>query len=351
MWKIHVYGRALLGTARAAFLEAAQETSALLLALAGVTLTTLAPVLQFHQMGEAGRLARDAGFACALMFGLPLAVACASAAVHRELADGTAAVALAKPLPRGLFLCGKFLGVAGVCAVFWWGVAAALLLAERASERTVDTGEKIMDVRDARLSTLALLAPVAALGAAALLNYLRRARFGVAAFAGIPAALTLVLLACGFWSPQDAGAACGACDQGACAAHGFFTGWHWAWDAQIAWRCAPVALLLLFALWIYAAFATSLAARFGGGGTLGLSFALFALGLCADAVTRGGTAAWRRVFGALVPNAQHFWMADALARDGRLPAAYVPVAGVWTLGWCALFLMAGTALLNRRDVG
>ena len=343
------YGRALLGTARAAFLEAAQEPSALLCALGGVTLTTLVPIFQFHQMGEPGRLARDGGLACLLMFGLPLAIACASATVHRELTDGTAAVALSKPLPRGLFLAGKFLGIAGVCAVFWWGVTAALLLAERASERTLDTGAQILDVSDGRLSTLALLAPVAALCAAAVLNYLRRARFGVAAFLGIPVALTLLLLACGFWDPQSADGAC-------CAAHetggvGACVNWHWAWEPRLAWRCVPVALLLLFALWMYAAFATAMSARFGGGGTLGLSFALFALGLCADAVTQGGSAWWRPLFGALVPNAQHFWMADILARGGHLPAAYLFAGCAWTLGWCAVFLMAGTALLNRRDVG
>jgi len=342
----------LLGTARAAFLEAAQEPSVLLCALAGVTLTTLIPVFQFHQMGEPGRLARDGGFACLLMFGLPLAIACASATVHRELTDGTAAVALAKPLPRGLFLVGKFLGIAGVCAMFWWGVTAALLLAERASERTMDTGTQILDMTDARLSTLAMLAPVFALGAAALLNYLRRARFGVAALAGIPVALTLLLLACGFWSPQSADADAACCAAGAAAAcESCVPNWHWAWESRLAWRCVPVALLLLFALWMYAAFATAMAARFGGGGTLGLSFALFALGLCADAVTRGGAAWWRSLFGALVPNAQHFWMADILARGGRLPAAYLLTGCAWTLGWCVVFLVAGTALLNRRDVG
>ena len=335
--------RALSGTARATFLEAAQEPSVLLLALAGAALATLVPVFQFHQMGEPGRLARDSGLACLLMFGLPLAIAGASATVHRELSDGTAAVALAKPLPRGLFLVGKFLGVTGVCAVFWWAVTAAMLLAERASERTVDTGTQILDVSDGRLSTLALLAPIAALAVAALLNYLRRARFGVAAFIGIPSALTLVLLASGFWSPQSADV-----EEGV---NTLLLHWHWAWDAQLAWRCVPVALLLLFALWMYAAFATAMAARFGGGGTMGLSFALFSLGLCADAVTRGGTAWWREIFGALVPNAQHFWMADFLARGGTLPAGYLLIGCAWTLGWCVVFLMLGTFLLNRRDVG
>ena len=296
-----------------------------------VTLTTLVPVLQFHQMGEPGRLARDGGLACLLMFGLPLAIVGASATVHRELADGTAAAALVKPLPRGLFLVGKFFGIAGVCAVFWWGVTVAMLLAERASERVIDTGMELVELRDARLSTIAVFAPVAALGVAALLNYLRKARFGVAAFFGVPVALTLVLLACGFWSQIGV--------------------WRWAWESHVAWRCVPVATLLLFALWMYAAFASAMATRFGGAGTMGLSFGLFALGLCADAVTRGGSSWWREVFGALVPNAQHFWMADALARGGHLAMGYLAAGALWTLGWCVLFLMAGTALLNRRDVG
>ncbi len=323
--------RALLGTARATFWEVAQEPSALLLSLAAVTLTTLIPIFQFHQMGEAGRLARDSGLACLLMFGLPLAIMGASATVHRELTDGTASVALVKPLPRGLFLVGPFVGIAGVCTVFWWSVTVAMLLAERASERMIDTGMEILDVKDARLSAFALLTPCAVLGVAALLNCLKRVRFGVAAFFGLPIGLTLVLAACGFWEMNGA--------------------WHWAWSAHVAWRCVPVASLLLFALWMYGAFAAAMAARFGGVGTMGLSFGLFALGLCADAVTQGGGGAWRTVFGALVPNAQHFWMADILGRGGHLPPGYVLAGGLWALGWCVVFLMAGTMLLNRRDVG
>ena len=328
-WRI--FARAAGGTAKATFLEAAQEPSALLLVLAATTLATLVPVFQFHQMGEPGRLARDGGLACLLMFGLPLAIAGAGATVHRELADGTAAAALVKPFPRGLFLLGKFFGVAGVCAVFWWGVTAAMLLAERASERTVDTGMEIVDIKDARLTIVAILAPCAALLAAALLNYFRKARFGVAAFCGVPVALTLALLACGFWKAGGA--------------------WQIAWAPRLAWQAAPVATLLLFALWMYAAFATAMATRFGGAGTMGLSFGLFALGLFADAVAGGGAGWWREVFGALVPNAQHFWMADSLARGGSLPAGYLALGGLWSLGWCVVFLLLGTVMLERRDVG
>ena len=70
----------------------------LLLTLGGVAATALIPFLQLHSFGEAGRLARDGGLAYQLVIGLVLAVVAASSSLHDEVANGTAAAALAAAL-------------------------------------------------------------------------------------------------------------------------------------------------------------------------------------------------------------------------------------------------------------
>ena len=51
-------------------IESIQEPAALLVMLAAILITLLAPLFHFHSFGEEGRLARDGGLASLLVFGL-----------------------------------------------------------------------------------------------------------------------------------------------------------------------------------------------------------------------------------------------------------------------------------------
>ena len=77
--------RQLRAISRATHLECLQQPAVLLIAFAGVVATALIPLLQFHQFGEAGRLARDGALAYQLTLGLALAVVAASSAIRREI--------------------------------------------------------------------------------------------------------------------------------------------------------------------------------------------------------------------------------------------------------------------------
>ena len=80
--------------ARATLVEAIQQPVAFLIMLSAVMTTLLVPVFQFHRFGEDGRLARDSGLSCLLVFGLVLAAGTAGRTVSGEIARGTAAAAL-----------------------------------------------------------------------------------------------------------------------------------------------------------------------------------------------------------------------------------------------------------------
>ena len=323
--------RQLRALAYATLLEGMQQPAALLLLLACVVLTGLTPVFQFHSLGEEGRLARDSGLAYMLVFGLILSATAASGTLSSEIERGTAAATLSKPVPRPLFLAGKYCGVLGLVLILWSASLVATLLAERASEHFVAAGNEMGDRADHLTTALALFGPVAALAVAGILNYHRRARFGVAAFLGIPLALFAVLLACGCYNR-----------------FGRLVWYH----PELNLRVPAAAVLILLALAMLAALAAALATRLRSGSTLALCTLILAIGLTGD--LWGGHAAvwsWRGLLGGLAPNLQHFWLCDALTDNGRVPWRYVGGAAFYAAAWIALALGAGAMALRNRDMG
>jgi len=324
--------RQIRALAYATLLEGMQQPAALLLLLACVILTGLTPVFQFHSLGEEGRLARDSGLACMLVFGLILAATTASSSLSSEIERGTAAATLSKPVPRALFLVAKYCGVLALVFILWSASLAATLLAERASEHFVAMGGNEIGNRADRLTTvLALFGPVAALAIAGILNYRRQARFGVAAFLGIPLALFAVLLACGCYNR-----------------FGRLVWYH----PELNLRVPAAAVLILLALAMLAALAAALATRLRSGPTLALCGLILAFGLTGDLwAGHAPVWSWRGLLGGLAPNLQHFWLCDALADEGWIPWHYVGGAALYACAWSALALGAGVLALRNRDMG
>ena len=327
----HFCLRQLRAIAYATLLEGMQQPAALLLLLACVLLTGLTPIFQFHTLGEEGRLARDSGLAWMLLAGLALAATSASSSLSAEIERGTASAALSKPVTRPLFLIAKFLGVLGLVLLLGSASLAATLLAERASEHFVETGDDVGSRADLWTSWLALLAPMGALAVAGVLNLFRRVRFGVAAFLGIPLSLGAVLLVCGCFNR-----------------FGRLVWYH----PNLNLRVLPAAVLVLLALAILAALATALATRLRSGPILLICTLILAIGLAAD-LWLGQASAFsvRGLLGGVFPNLQHFWMCDALADNGRISWSYVGRATILAATECLAFLGAGALALKNRDLG
>ncbi len=119
--------------ARTAAMETLAEPLTAVLFLSGLGMVHLAPVFHYHQLGAAGRLARECGFSALLVFGLVFATAAAVRIVGRELQSGTAAVALALSVPRALFFTAKVTGVLGALLLFASATAAATALSHDSS--------------------------------------------------------------------------------------------------------------------------------------------------------------------------------------------------------------------------
>ncbi len=323
--------RQLRALAYATLLEGMQQPAALLLLLACVLLTGLTPVFQFHSLSEEGRLARDSGLAYMLVFGLILAATAASGSLSSEIERGTASATLSKPVPRALFLVAKYCGVLALVFILWSAALVATLLAERASEHFVVSGDELGERADHLTTVLALLGPVAALAIAGILNYRRHARFGVAAFLGIPLVLFGVLLVSGCYNR-----------------FGRLVGYH----PDLNLHVPAAALLILLALAMLAALAAALATRLRSGPTLAICLLILAFGLTGD-LWAGHAAvwSWRGLLGGLAPNLQHFWLCDALADQGRIPWSYVGGAALYAVAWITLALSVGVMALRNRDMG
>lgn len=164
--------RKALAVAHFSALEALGTPLSLLLALAAAVSTLTLPLLQFQRFSEDGRLARDCGFATALLLGLFLAVAHVGR-VRQAVRDGTAAMAFVKPLSRGLWLVGHFAGTLVALGHFLVVQALAVLTAEAASPRyhAGATGP------DGRRLLLAFGALAGALVMGAVWNRVRNGRF------------------------------------------------------------------------------------------------------------------------------------------------------------------------------
>ena len=310
--------RRFLALARSATLEALAEPLSAILFLVALATVHLAPVFHYHQFGEAGRLARECGFSALLVFGLVFATAAAVRAIGGEIASGTAAAALARPVPRGLFFCAKIAGVFASFFLFLIAIAAATVLATYSSA----IGAAIADTCEGPASRIWAPGLAAGIGLtlgafilAAMLNRFIRARFCVSACVLMAAAQPLALLLA---LPAGEG--------------GFVL------TVQVMpWNIVPALGVLASGCCVFITLAGALAVRLKPAPTAAL---------VAGAVLTSFVWPVR----AVLPEINRFWLVDRLAGGGALPWGEVGAAVAAAVCLVAFWLIAGSLLLQRREL-
>ena len=292
---------------RSAALEALAEPLSAILFLVALLAVHLLPSFHFHQFGEAGRLPRECGFSALLVFGLAFATSAAVRAVGRELESGTAAMVLSRPVPRPLFLCAKVAGVFVALVLFWLAVACATLLSVASSEMgrlVTDGGVCVWGPGIAAGSGFTVLALVLA----ALANWARRARFCVSACILLAAAQPVALLSI----------------TRLC-------------KVRFEWEVVPAMGVLVIGCAALVAMAGACAVR--------LKPAVVATVL-AVAVALSFLMPVR----AVLPDIHRFWLVDAFAGGGAPTAREMLSAAAAGVLLTAFWLVAGSALLARREI-
>ena len=296
--------------ARSAALEALAEPLSAILFFVALLAVHLLPVFHLHQFGEPGRLSRECGFSALLMFGLAFATAAAVHSIGRELESGTAAAALARPVPRALFFCAKVSGVLLAFVLFMFAIAGAMLL----SVVTAQMGRMAAAHGDVLALTWGpgLAAGVGgtllAFALAALGNWFLRTRFCVGACLLMAVAQPLALASMLVMN-----------------------------QSPIPWSLLPALGVLALACAVFVAMASAFAVC--------LKPAVVAA-LLVVAVLLSFVYPLR----AVMPDINRFWLVDAFAVGGTVPLAdIVTTTGAGVLLF-AFWLVIGSVLLARREI-
>jgi len=110
----------LLAITRVTFTEAVRQPIFVVLLLAGTLLMVLNPSMAAYSM-EPGqgdnRMLVDLGLGTVFFVGVFLAAFTATGVINQEMQNKTALTVISKPVPRPIFIAGKFLGVSGAITI------------------------------------------------------------------------------------------------------------------------------------------------------------------------------------------------------------------------------------------
>lgn len=293
--------RKIWSIAYATALEILSEPLSLLVLLAALVLTVLAPAFHYHQFGEATRMARDAGLSSVFTCGTVIAIFGTIRAFRREIESGTMAMALAHPVSRTSFFLAK---TGGACAAYLVFTAIVFL-----TTLVIVDGAAIGGTIAAKSGDIARLhgpnfaegvgVIVLPLVLAAAFNRFGRMRFVLSAFA-----LSLLLAIA-------------------------FAGLSILRDGAWLLRLLPVAVLI----GVFTAVLLSASAA-------------FAVRLKANAAASAAGI----VLLVFLPAIGNYYMADALSKGGSVPWSYVGCAVLAAVPAILLFLLLGIYFINGRDI-
>lgn len=281
-------------------LEILSEPLSLLLLLAALVLTVLAPAFHYHQFGEATRMARDAGFSALFTCGSALAVFVTIRSFRREVESGTWEMALAHPISRRGFFLAKTAGAFAAFLVF-----SAIVFG---TELTIVWGAAVGGRLAAQTGDLArIFAPALAAGLAVILLPLILAA-ALNRFARCRFVLTAFVLALAFSS--------------------LFGGVSLALAPQTLVRYLPVVVLIACLTSVLLSAAAAFAVR------VKAHAAASAVGL---------------VLLALLPAVGNYYLSNALAKGGVVSWSYVGMAALAALPAVVAFLLLGSVLADGVD--
>jgi hypothetical protein len=312
---------------RGTFIEALRQPIYVVMLLVGVMLlAVMNPALTAFTFGEEDKLLVNIGLSTALLCGLFLASFTTSGVL--ELEDQTILNVLSKPIPRPVFIAGKYLGAAAALGAAFWVWALVFLLTVRHGILTHAYMEP-----DYPVIVFGLGAGLAVLIVATAGNYLYGWRFpstlslGLAAV--LPLAYGLVLLVDKHWAIQSP-------------------------STDLNWQILAALLLVFEALLILAAVALAAATRLKMVMTLLVCVLVCVLGIVNEPIF-GRWAADGSLFAQaaylLAPNLQILWLADALALSHAVDLSFV----LMTLAYTGLYTFAvvclAAALFQQRETG
>ena len=325
----------LFAIARNTLLESIRQPIVLVVCAAATILVVMSNPFSAWTMQDDQRMFVDIGLSTVFLSTAVLASFIATNVITREIDNRTVLTVVSKPVPRPVFVVGKFLGVSGSMVVAFLYLSLVFMLVE--VHGTLQTAR---DPLHMPVILFGLGAVLAAVGVGAWMNYFYNRNFAAWTIGlGVPFLAFAYLLALLF-------------------------------DAE--WNSVPIAtqfepemwkalFLIGLAALVLNAVAITASTRFGQVITLLVVLGIFLLGLLSDWML-GSRLASGEAPGALakaflstcraaLPNFQVFWLSDALTQKKSIPLDYIGYTVPYTLALVTALLSLATALFQRREVG
>jgi len=330
----------LLAITRNTFIESTRQPIYVVMLLLTTVLLVLNTSLAAYTMSDDNKILIDMGLSTLFLAGLLLAAFTATGVLSAEVENRTALTVVSKPVPRPLFVLGKYVGVASALALAYWTLMLIFLLTVR--HKVMQRASDDFDVPVIIFGPMALML---ALIGAALVNYFYRSVFTssfVFSFAVlVTVAFGLVLVIDKNWQFQS-----------------------------IMTDLNPqllVALLLVFeAVLILTAVAITCSTQLGQVMTLVICSLTFLLGLISHYFSTQADS-WIQNVGHsfvhqllywlvkvscfLVPNLQYLWQADALSQGHAITLHHVLFLSGYSLCYIGAILSLAITLFQTREVG
>eukprot|EP00752_Nemacystus_decipiens_P016924 g15152.t1 len=361
----------LFSITRVTFVEAIRQPIFVVLLLLGAMLMVLNPSMSAYSMKPGSgdnKVLVDLGLGTVFLVGVFLAAFTATGVVHQELTNKTALTIVSKPVPRPVFIAGKYIGVSGAIVAAGYVLMLVFLLTLR--HRVLQNARDQIDWPVVLFGIGAVLGSLALAGAA---NYLYKkvftSTFIYALLVTLTGAFCLVMLVDKSWQFQSPVTDFVA-DQG---------------------RIGQVAVggvFLIQGLLILTAFAVALSTRFSQVVTLVVCLGVvIPIGLMAGAMNQlvntatgieagaGLVESVRAVLGmdiplarqaaylvakaiyVIAPNFQFHWPADAITQgnslvhdaEGNVSLSYLGTVSAYTLAYVTAVLGLGVALFQSKE--
>jgi ABC-type transport system involved in multi-copper enzyme maturation permease subunit len=319
--------RQFITIANNAFMELIRQPVFLLLMTCSAIFEIFLATPYYFAFGDEPKLVKNSTLAVMLLAGLLGSVLSASASLAREIRSGTALAVLSKPVSRAQFLLAKYAGLIGALTVLTYvNLIAALLASRMAFDAYGST--------DLFAWGIFALSLIAAYLLAGFSNFFLRRPFVSDAVLLLVLLVTVGFIIINFYTKEAK-------------AQAFATG--------VDWRLLPAALLILFALWIFAGLALACSTRLDIIPTLAICSSLFLLGIMSDYLF-GRPAQRGSWLGSLLytitPNWQLFWLADALdTGKSTFHWDYVGKAFAYVVGYVGASLSFAMLMFEDRELG
>ena len=308
------------------FLETIRQPFFSLILLCTAVIIALSPAFTFFTLMDSVKLVQDMALANMLLAGLFLAIFSAGDSLVRELQQHTVLTLLSKPMGRTSFVIAKFLGVLATQAVSFYLLSIVSLLVVKFG--TKDTAGTVLETQCMWFLALALGASLL-IGAA--MNFLANKVFlSTAVVVALPA-FTLALVGGAFFNHD----------------------WNLIpFGSDINWDMAIAAALAFCACGVLSSVAIALATRCNLTITALGTILLFFLGLSVSFLIARIVEAplLAKILGALIPDFQMFWVADALNAGGGISLSYLGTSALYSLSCIAAALCVGCWLFSRAEV-